>query len=68
MRKFPTGLLLALSIIVSPAQAASLTLGCSGTVSTTAVPKVGVAGDPQKENIVDMSVVVDFDKRSVSGF
>ena len=50
------------------AQAASLTLGCSGTLTTTQVPKSGVAGDPEKEDIVDFSVVVDFDKRAVSGF
>lgn len=49
------------------AHAASLTLGCSGTVATTAVPKNGVAGDPQKENLTEMSVVIDFDKRTVAG-
>src|SRR5262249_43053519 len=47
---------------------ASLTLGCSGTLTTTQVPKDGVAGDPEKESMVDFSVVVDFDRRAVSGF
>jgi hypothetical protein len=68
MRKFLTGLLLALSVVVRPAQAASLTLGCSGTLTTTQVPKDKVASDPEKENVVDMSVVVNFDERTVSGF
>jgi hypothetical protein len=68
MRKFPVVLLLALPFLASPAHAVSLTLGCSGTVTTTEVPKDGVAGDPEKENVTDMSVVVDFDQRTVSGF
>jgi hypothetical protein len=50
------------------AQAASLTLGCSGTLTTTFVPKNRVANDPEKESIADFSVIVDFEKRAVSGF
>ncbi len=68
MRKYLSALLLALPLVASPAQAASLTLGCSGTVTGTEVPKAGVAGDPAKDNVVDMSVIVDFDQRAVSGF
>jgi hypothetical protein len=65
MREFLAGLLLTLA---SPAQAASLTLGCSGAVTTREIPKDSVAADPQKESVVDMSVVVDLDQRIVSGF
>jgi hypothetical protein len=54
--------------LAASAQAASLTLGCSGTVTTTQVPKNGVANDPEKESIADFSVIVDFEKRAVSGF
>ncbi|MFZ2136186.1 MAG: hypothetical protein WAV78_04485 [Xanthobacteraceae bacterium] len=67
-RKCPTVLVLALSFLASPALAASLTLGCSGTVTTTSFPKGGVAGDAEKESIVDWSVAVDPDERTVSGF
>jgi hypothetical protein len=62
------GLLLALPLVASPAQAASLTLGCSGTATTTHLPKNGMASDPEKDSVVDMSVVVNFDERTVSGF
>jgi hypothetical protein len=68
MRRVLAGLLLAVSFVATSARAASLTLGCSGTLTTIDVPKDKVAGDPKKENIVDFSVVVDFDRRSVSGF
>ncbi len=68
MREFLIGPLLALVFVTSSAQAASLTLGCSGTVTTTEVPKNGVAGEPLKEKVADWSVVVDFDRRTVSGF
>lgn len=67
MRSFAAGLLLAL-LFVHQAQAVSLTLGCSGVYTATEVPKAGVAGDPEKDDVVDMSVVVDFDQRAVSGF
>jgi hypothetical protein len=55
-------------IVSSAAQAASLTLGCTGTVSTTNVPKGGVAPDPEKENISEFSIVVDLDRRAIFGF
>jgi hypothetical protein len=55
-------------LLASPVQAASLTLGCSGTLTTMHVSQVGVASDTGKENIVDFSVVIDFDQRTVSGF
>jgi hypothetical protein len=58
---------MALALTAPPAQAASLTLGCSGTVTTTHLPKNGMASDPEKESVVDMSVVVNFDERTVSG-
>lgn len=63
-----TGLLLSLLFVATSAGAASLTLGCSGTLTTTDVPKDKVANDPKEEKIFDFSVVVDFDRRSVSGF
>jgi hypothetical protein len=60
---------LASAIIASPgAQAASLTLGCTGTVTTTNIPKDGVAPEPEKENVSDFSIVVDLDRRAVFGF
>jgi hypothetical protein len=59
---------LSLLLVATSAGAASLTLGCSGTLTTTDVPKDKVANDPKEEKIVDFSVVVDFDRRSVSGF
>ena len=68
MRRVLAGLLLAVSFVASSAQAASLTLGCAGTLITTDVPKDKVANDPTEEKVVDFSVVVDFDRRSVSGF
>lgn len=68
MRKSLGGVLVVLLSVSTPAHTASLTLGCSGTVTGTEVPKAGVAGDPQKENVVDMSIVVDFDQRAVTGF
>ncbi|HJZ77292.1 MAG TPA: hypothetical protein VKE51_36420 [Vicinamibacterales bacterium] len=65
MRKI-LALLLAFPFAPS-AQAAPLTLGCAGSLTTTTVPRDGVAADPI-EDIVDISVIVDFDKRAVSGF
>ena len=64
------GLAAALAFVVgaSPAEAASLTLACAGTLATTNVPKGGVAPDPEKENVSDFSVVVDLDRRVVFGF
>jgi hypothetical protein len=54
---------LAFVIAVSPAQAASLTLGCTGTLTTSNVPKDGVAPEPEKENVSGWSIVVDLDQR-----
>ena len=68
MRRVLTGLLLAAPFVANSAQATSLTPGCSGTLTTTELPKDKVANDPTKESLVDFSVVVDFDRRSVSGF
>ena len=50
------------------AVAASLTLGCSGKLATTHIPKIGVAEDPQEDTVKAFSVVVDFDRKAVSGF
>ena len=58
------GLLLTLPL--APVQAASLTLGCSGTMTTTHVSKNGTESDPEKESIKDFSVVIDSDRRTVS--
>ena len=55
-------------IVSSDAQAASLTLGCTGTVTTSNVPKDGVVPDPDKDNVPDYSVVVDVDRAAVFGF
>jgi hypothetical protein len=59
---------LAFVIAASSVQAASLTLGCTGTMTTTNVPKDGVAPDPERENVSDFSIVVDLDRRAVFGF
>ena len=55
-------------IVSSDAQAASLTLECTGTVTTSNVPKEGVVPDPDKDNVPDYSVVVDVDRAAVFGF
>jgi hypothetical protein len=55
-------------IVSSDAQAASLTLGCTGTVTTSNIPKDGVAPDPDKSNVSDYSVVVDLDRHAIFGF
>jgi hypothetical protein len=67
MGKLLIGLLFAQVLFACDVRAASLTLGCSGTATSTDVPKNTVASDPKKEGIVDLSVVVDFDKRTVAG-
>ena len=67
MRRVLAGLLLAVSFDASSAQANSLTLKCSGTLMTTDVSKENDVSGPKNENIVDLSVVVDLDQRSVSG-
>jgi len=66
MRRFLALLLLAFPFAPS-AQAAPLTLGCSGTLTSTTIVKDGVAVDPIQD-IVDISVIVYLDKRAVSGF
>ncbi len=60
--------LVSVLIVSSDAQAASLTLGCTGTVTTSNVPREGVVPDPDKDNVSDYSVVVDLDRHAVFGF
>jgi hypothetical protein len=60
---------LAAATILSPAaQATSLTLGCTGTLTRTFVPKNGVAREPRKEPVSDYSILVDLDRRAVFAF
>ena len=54
--------LVSVLIVSSDAQAASLSLECTGTVTTSNVPKDGVVPDPDKDNVSDYSVVVDLDR------
>ena len=68
MRGFLAGLLLTLPFVASSTQAASLMLGCTGTLTDTQVPKDKFTPDPTTTDIADFSVVVDFDRRSVLGF
>jgi hypothetical protein len=56
--------LVSVLIVSSDAQAASLSLGCTGTVTTSNVPKDGVVPDPDKDNVSDYSVVVDLDRHA----
>ena len=60
--------LVSVLIVSSGAQAASLSLECTGTVTTSNVPKDGVVPDPDKDNVSDYSVVVDLDRHAVFGF
>ena len=60
--------LVSVLIVSSDAQAASLTLGCTGMMTTSFVPKEGVIPDPNKDNVSDYSVVVDLDRHAVFGF
>jgi hypothetical protein len=60
--------LVSVLIVSSDAQAASLSLGCTGTVTTSNVPKDGVVPDPDKDNVSDYSIVVDLDRHAVFGF
>jgi hypothetical protein len=57
-------------IFVGHSSAASLTLGCSGTLTTSQMSKDPAVPtpDPEKESVSDFSVVVDFDKHAVTGF
>jgi hypothetical protein len=59
---------LAFVIAASPAQTASLTLGCVGNVTTSIMPNDGVTPVPKKESVSEYSVVVDLDRRVVFGF
>jgi hypothetical protein len=60
--------LLSAVVLSSAAQAASVTLGCTGTVTRTYVLKDGIAREPRKEPISDYSVVVDLDRRVIFAF
>jgi hypothetical protein len=60
--------LVAATILSPAAQATSLTLGCTGTLTRTYVPKNGVAREPRKEPVSDYSIVVDLDRRAVFAF
>jgi hypothetical protein len=68
MLKLLVGMTLIFIFITRSALAASLTLGCSGTLTTVHLPKNGMASEPEKENIVDKSLVINLDQRTVSGF
>jgi len=59
---------LAFVVAASPAQAASLTLGCVGKVTTSITPKDGVAPEPQKDFLSEYSIMVDLNQRVVFGF
>ena len=59
---------LAFVVAASSAQAVSLTLGCLGNVTTSILPKDGVAPVPKKDFVSEYSVVVDLDRRVVFGF
>jgi hypothetical protein len=60
--------LFAATILSPAAQAAPLTLGCTGTVTRTYVLKDGVVREPRKEPVSDYSVVVDLDRRVIFAF
>jgi hypothetical protein len=60
--------LVAAPVLLSVAQATSLTLGCTGTVTRTYVFKDGIAREPRKEPVSDYSVVVDLDRQVILGF
>jgi hypothetical protein len=68
VRAFPAGFFLALSLISAQAQAAPLTLGCSGIVTSRQISKHGIPGEPEKKDVMGMSIVVDFDQRTLAGF
>jgi hypothetical protein len=59
---------LALVIAASPVQAVPVTLGCVGTVTTSIVPKDGVAPEPENDFVSEYSLVVDLDQRAIFGF
>jgi hypothetical protein len=60
--------LVAATILSPAAVATSLTLGCTGTLTRTYVPKNGVAREPRKEPVSDYSIVVDLDRHAVFAF
>ena len=62
------GAALAFVIAASPAQTASLTLGCVGNVTTSITPRDSVALAPKRDFISEYSLVVDLDRRVVFGF
>jgi hypothetical protein len=56
-------------IAISSVQAATLTLACSGTITSYHVNNnAPIPNNPEKETTVDKSVVVNLDERTVSGF
>ena len=57
MRAFLTGLLVASLVAAPAAQAASITLACSGNVTAP--------GEPEKTTVDDLSIIVDLDKSTV---
>jgi len=54
--------------VIRRASCVPIALGCTGTVTTSNVPKDGVVPDPDKDNVSDYSVVVDLDRHAVFGF
>lgn len=60
--------LIAAMMAATSAQAAPLTLACSGVSTTSDTDQPGSATAPQKETIADLSVVVDPDRRLIFGF
>lgn len=60
--------LVAATILSPAARAAALTLGCTGTLTRTYVPKNGAAREPRKEPVSNYSIVVDLDKRAIFAF
>src|SRR5262249_21107314 len=66
MRRF-LALLLAFQFFGPSAQAQSLRFGCSGTLTSSQAPAEGKETAPL-QNMVDLSVIVDLDRRAVLGF
>jgi hypothetical protein len=60
--------LIAAAVASPPVRAATVALGCAGTVTRTYVLKNGVATEPRKEPVSDYSVVIDLDKRVIFAF
>lgn len=60
--------LLTLCCATAACEAAPLTLACNGTATTIYLSKGGAGSEPEKETINDFSVVVDLDKKFVTGF